>query len=75
VSVVAKRDTDARGWLALARVDAARRLLVESDLKIEAIARRVGCSSHAHLTSLFRRMTDQSPADYRTRMRATVPQT
>jgi AraC-like DNA-binding protein len=61
--------TTFREVLGAVRVDSARRLLVETDLKIEAIALRVGCCSHAHLTSLFRRTTAQTPVDYRTQMR------
>jgi AraC-like DNA-binding protein len=62
--------TNFRDLLAAARVDAARRLLIETDLKIESIAARVGCSSHAHMTALFRRTTGQTPVEYRTKMRA-----
>ena len=54
-----------RDELGAARVDAARRLLAETDLKIQEIARRVGYASHANLTSLFTRSTGQSPAAYR----------
>jgi AraC-like DNA-binding protein len=63
--ILREADTGFREELAQARVDAARRLLAETDLKIGDIARRVGYASHAHLTSLFVRSTGQSPAAYR----------
>ncbi|HUB06314.1 MAG TPA: AraC family transcriptional regulator [Myxococcales bacterium] len=56
-----------RDELAAARVEAARELLAKTDLKIEEIARRAGCASHAHLTNLFKRKTGRSPAAYRAR--------
>lgn len=61
--------TSFRAELAAARVDAARKLLAETDLKIEAVAARSGCCSHAHLTRLFGRATGQSPKAYREQAR------
>jgi AraC-like DNA-binding protein len=64
--------TGFRDELNALRVDVARRMLVETDYKIENIAHRVGCSSHAHLATLFRRNTGQTPSDYREQVRATL---
>ena len=57
--------TSFRDELLDARIDAARRMLAETELKIELIALQVGCCSHTHLTNLFRRRTGQTPAEYR----------
>ena len=54
------------------RVEVARWMLKESDLKIEAIALAVGCS-HSHLCSLFHRRTGQTPAAYRSRCAPHLP--
>ena len=58
-----------RDELAAARLDAARRLLAETDLKVEEVARRVGHASHGVLTNLFKRTTGQTPAAYREQAR------
>jgi AraC-like DNA-binding protein len=62
-----------RDELGAARVDTARRLLAETDLKIQEIARRVGYSTHSHLTTVFTRSTGQSPAAYREEARGKPP--
>lgn len=62
--------TSFRDELLAARIDASRRLLGETELKIEVIALRVGCCSHTHLTNLFRRRTGQTPAEYRAMLRS-----
>ena len=47
-----------------ARVELAKTLLSTTDLKLEVIAQRVDCSA-ASLARLFRRLTGESPSDYR----------
>jgi AraC-like DNA-binding protein len=61
--------TSFRNQLDVARVALARSLLVDSDVKIEAVARRVGCASAAHFATLFRRLTGETPGEYRTRVK------
>jgi AraC-like DNA-binding protein len=59
--------TGFRAELNRVRVDEARRLLAESDEKIDAIARAVGFASHAHLATAFKRLTGETPSSYRAR--------
>jgi transcriptional regulator GlxA family with amidase domain len=61
--------TSFRNELDGARVALARALLVDSDVKIEAVARRVGCASAAHFATLFRRLTGETPGEYRGRVK------
>ncbi|MBA3461050.1 MAG: helix-turn-helix transcriptional regulator [Deltaproteobacteria bacterium] len=48
-----------------ARLRLARQLLLETDLKIAAIAERVGASTEANFIAFFRRRMKQSPAAWR----------
>lgn len=57
-------------WLLGRRVLAARRLLEESDLPVEEIAREVGFGDAASLRSHFRRATATTPTAYRRTFRA-----
>jgi transcriptional regulator GlxA family with amidase domain len=50
-----------------ARVEAARRFLEESDLRIDAIARRTGLGSEERLRRAFRRNLGMSPREYHDR--------
>jgi AraC-like DNA-binding protein len=59
--------TTFRAELEAARIELARALLVDTDLKIDAIARRVGCASSAHFATLFRRVAGEPPSSYRER--------
>jgi transcriptional regulator GlxA family with amidase domain len=59
-------------WLLGRRVLAARRLLEESDLPVEEIAREVGFGDAASLRSHFRRATATTPTAYRRTFRADV---
>ncbi|MEU8825381.1 helix-turn-helix domain-containing protein [Streptomyces sp. NPDC048636] len=52
-------------WLLQQRVTAARALLEETDLPVEAIATRVGLSSAANLRRRFHAMVHTTPAAYR----------
>ncbi|MFO0734332.1 MAG: helix-turn-helix transcriptional regulator [Labilithrix sp.] len=49
----------------LARVRAAKRLLVETDAPITTIAIDVGCSSPQHLSTLFKQYVGQTPSEWR----------
>lgn len=53
-----------------ARLRLARQLLLETDLKIAAIAERVGATTEANFIAFFRRRTRQSPAAWRKASRA-----
>jgi len=59
--------TTFRAELEAARVELARALLVDTDLKIDAVARKVGCASAAHFATLFRRVAGETPSAYRER--------
>jgi AraC family transcriptional regulator len=47
------------------RVARVRQLLRDSALDLTTVAIRAGFSSHAHMTSVFRRLTGVAPAAYR----------
>ncbi len=55
--------------LASARLRAACALLVASDDKVDAIARKVGCQTASRLSELFRRVMRQTPTQYRSQHR------
>lgn len=61
--------TTFRAELEGARVELARALLVDTDLKIDAVAHKVGCASAAHFATLFRRVAGEPPSAYRERHR------
>ncbi|WP_328721860.1 helix-turn-helix domain-containing protein [Streptomyces sp. NBC_00247] len=52
-------------WLLSRRIDAARTLLEETDLPVEAVAARVGLSSAVNLRRRFRARTGTTPGAYR----------
>jgi AraC-like DNA-binding protein len=58
-----------RDELARVRVEVAKALLIDTDLKLETIAQEVGCLSLAHFSRLFRRMANESPSEFRRRGR------
>ncbi|GHJ52992.1 AraC family transcriptional regulator [Nonomuraea sp. TT08I-71] len=67
---LARRFTEQLGvgpgqWLLQRRITAARALLEETDLTVEAIATRVGLSSAANLRRRFRTLVNTTPAGYR----------
>lgn len=64
-----EQDTQFSHELMHARVRAALQLLEHSDEKIEAIARRVGCSSSSYLSQIFCRVIGETPAEFRARRR------
>lgn len=63
--------TDARTTfhreLDAARIRLAKRLLVESDSAVTEIAYDVGCASPQHFSTLFRRVTGETPSTWRAR--------
>src|SRR5262249_10939819 len=59
------RGTSFRAEARLARVRVACRLLLETSLKIEAIAREVGYVSTSHFAEAFRGQTGVSPRQFR----------
>lgn len=52
-----------------AQVRAAQALMRASEIKLTALAFEVGCSSPAHFSALFRRVTGESPSEWRARLR------
>ena len=62
-------ETPAR-WVERARVEAARRLLEESDAGVEAVAARCGFGTAESLRRAFLRCVRVSPAAYRSRFRS-----
>jgi AraC-like DNA-binding protein len=68
--VLAEAGTTFTEELGEARVRAARRLLVDSDLALSAISAEIGCASLATFSGLFRRRAGESPSAYRARHRA-----
>ena len=59
--------TSYRAEVDKARLVLAKQLLLETDLKIAAIAERIGSSTEANFISFFRRLTRTSPAEWRRR--------
>src|SRR5438309_7597486 len=57
--------TSFRSELLSARLRKAQRLLTATDLKVISVALEVGCASSQHLSSLFRKMTGESPSAWR----------
>lgn len=55
----------ALGWITERRLSAARRLLIESDLSVSAIAERVGYGEQEALIRAFRRRHGATPAAWR----------
>ncbi|RKL67041.1 hypothetical protein CR203_11010 [Salipaludibacillus neizhouensis] len=53
------------GYLNAVRVNEAKRLLTESKMKINQIARKVGYSNNIHLWRVFKKLTGESPNEYR----------
>ena len=51
------------------RIDGAKRLLAESDYSISQIAQTVGFSSQSYFSQSFKRVTGQTPAQYRRQSR------
>jgi len=56
-------------YLQSQRVDKAKRLLESSSLSVAQVSERVGYLDVATFSSLFKRLTDHSPAEYRRRFR------
>jgi transcriptional regulator GlxA family with amidase domain len=56
-----------------ARVDLARRLLEESDLRVASVARRCGMGNEERLRRAFHRLVGMSPRSYQARRQAARP--
>jgi AraC-like DNA-binding protein len=52
-------------WQLIKRIDRAKKLLVESDLAVADIAAKLDFSDQAHLTKVFRKIADETPAAWR----------
>lgn len=52
-------------YLTQLRIEAAQRLIIESDLRIYEIAERVGFSDPKYFSETFRRLTGETPQSYR----------
>ena len=57
------------GFIERARVEVARRLLEESDMRIDAIARKSGLGSEERLRRTFQRVIGMTPREYHERFR------
>lgn len=55
------------------RVEAAEPHILQSHLKLDAIAQSVGLVDGSHLSRLFRQITGESPGAFRRRLRQTTP--
>lgn len=60
----------AGAWLIEQRMKVAERLLVDTDLSMESVARDAGISGAAHLAQLFRARRACTPGEFRARSRA-----
>jgi AraC-like DNA-binding protein len=61
--------TTFQGELDAARVQLAKRLLADSESPLTEIAYDVGCASPQHFSTLFRRVTGETPSTWRTRQK------
>jgi AraC-like DNA-binding protein len=51
------------------QIRSAKQLLLETDMKLTAVAVEVGCASLQHFSSLFRKLVGESPSTWRERNR------
>jgi transcriptional regulator GlxA family with amidase domain len=61
------------GFIERARIEVARRLLEESDMRIDAIARKSGLGSEERLRRTFQRVLGMTPREYHDRFREAAP--
>jgi AraC-like DNA-binding protein len=59
--------TNFQGELQKVRVELARKKIAETDLKLSTIAYELGFASLQHLSTLFRKLTGETPREYRKR--------
>ncbi len=59
-------------YVARIRIEKAKNLLRNSDLRISEVAFKVGFSSLPHFNRVFRKLVTRSPRDYRTQTRPTI---
>jgi AraC-like DNA-binding protein len=62
-------NTTFRAELQRARLRVAESLLIDTELKLDAVARRIGFASRAHFSDFFHRATGETPSDFRARRR------
>lgn len=55
-------------YLNAVRVNEAKRLLLESNMKVTEISKRVGYSNNVHLWRMFKKLTGNSPKEYRSKL-------
>ncbi|WP_219834113.1 response regulator [Paenibacillus sp. R14(2021)] len=60
-------------YVAQARLEAARALLLETDLKISDIAPRIGIPNHSYFNRLFKKTYGYSPVEFRRRSLVSMP--
>jgi AraC-like DNA-binding protein len=70
--VLTESGTSFRAEIDRARVRAAEAALLHEDVKLEAIARQVGCASLSGFSKLFRRVTGETPTEFRERRVSTA---
>lgn len=70
-----RREADTTPWRYVleARVEAAKRLLVETDRSLVRIAIDTGFYDQPHLTRTFKRLEGQTPGDYRAEVEDQAP--
>jgi AraC-like DNA-binding protein len=62
-------DTSFQKEIGMARVRAAQTLLIDGDAKLTEIAFAVGCASLHHFSTMFRKVTGETPTSWRDRHR------
>jgi AraC-like DNA-binding protein len=67
---LAQAGTTFRAEVIAARVEAGKRMLTASDMKLTAVALDVGCPSLQHFSTIFRKLTGESPSAWRARRRS-----
>lgn len=65
--VLAEHRTSFQEEHVAARLGVAKRLLLNTDMKVESVARTAGFASASHLSRLFRRHTGETPTGFRAR--------
>ncbi|MEO6574494.1 MAG: helix-turn-helix transcriptional regulator [Polyangiaceae bacterium] len=64
-----EHETTFQNEVNLARIEAAKRLLLDTDTQLTRIALDIGCGSLPAFSSLFRKLTGEAPSAWRSRMR------
>jgi len=64
-----EEDTSFQAEFNTVQLNTAKQLLLETDMKLTAVAVEVGCASLQHFSSLFRKLVGESPSTWRERQR------